>query len=140
MKPPTDWSAIRLEYITKRTPYRELARKYGVNVKTLGRKAKAEGWVQMSTGFADEVSTKVHNETLDTAAAFCKRLYDCAGKVLDKVDQLLELEDALAPRDVQSISSTLINLKDLRGIDEAGDAGGNYVEVVFVDMTEEAAE
>ena len=45
-----------------------------------------------------------------------------ADKLLAKVYQLLDLDDALAPRDLKSISSTLLDIKMLTDVrDDDGD-------------------
>lgn len=135
-----DWSKIRMEYVLKRTPYRELARKYGVSFKTLGRKAAAEGWVQMSSTHGDVVATEARQKALDAGVEYAKRLYALAGKVMDKAEELLNLSEPLAPRDLKSLSSTLMDLRELVGVeDDGGQAdGSDAVEVVFVNRTEEA--
>ena len=144
MKPPVDWGRIRMEYVLKHTPYRKLADKYGVNFKTLARRASAEGWVQLSANYEKQVSTSAMEQAVDKAMVagvqYAQKLYDAGGRILEQVNKLLDLEDALAPRDLKSLSSVLVDLKNLYGVDEdAQEDGSGGVEVVFVARAKGAA-
>lgn len=107
---------------------RMLAAKYDVPKSTVARWVKQYGWVQ-------ETKTRraaALNGTLDGAARGSGargteadplpvsqdyeviRIY--AAKVLKKADALLELDDALAPRDLKSLSSMLLDVRTLLNI------------------------
>lgn len=49
------------------------------------------------------------------------KILESADKLLLKVDQLLALEDALAPRDLKSISSVLVDVMTMQNMDKSGD-------------------
>jgi hypothetical protein len=86
------------------------------------------------------VATEARQQALDAGVDYAKRLYALAGKVMDKAEELLNLSEPLAPRDLKSLSSTLMDLRELVGVeDDGGQAdGSDAVEVVFVNRTEEA--
>ena len=76
-----------------------------------------------------KVVQKTENIVVDQTA----RLYQATDKLLDKVFQLLDLDDALAPRDLKSLSSTLMDVKMLRAKDDTEVAAlENQITVRFV--------
>ena len=111
-----DWAAIRQDYLLTDASQRDLAKKYGVSKSLIAKKAKEEDWKGKRGQFLDKVGNEVIEATrqiaVDRAIAIC----ESADKLLVKVNQLLDLEDALAPRDLKSISSTLLDLKMIHGI------------------------
>lgn len=152
MSAPIDWTKIRTEYIAKGTPYRELAEKYNVNLKTLARQAKRDGWVQARTESVHTVSTRSQQRAVDLAVGQVDRLYSATEKLMRKAEQLLELEEPLSPRDLKALSATLIDARALLGIKDKDDREeqqlrlkkmreelkqsseeGRKIEVVFVD-------
>lgn len=121
MSAPTDWTKIRTEYLSKGTPYRELAEKYNVNLKTLARQAKREQWVQMRTDHVHTVSTRARQEAEDAEVEQLKKIFVSTEKLLAKANQLLDLDDPLSPRDLKALSGTLLDAKALLGIRDKRD-------------------
>lgn len=114
-----DWLKIRHEYITTAISQRELCKKYGVSRSAFYKKCQAEKWNDKREKHQSQTEAKViqiaQNKAIDQTA----RLYEATDKLLDKVFQLLDLDDALAPRDLKSLSSTLMDVKMLRAKDDS---------------------
>ncbi len=147
-----NWAKIKNEYVSKGTPYRELAKKHGVILKTLARHAKNEEWVRLREEFVNRLSTESLHKTQAQAIAEASRIQLATEKLLKKAEQLLELEEALAPRDLKALSATLLDARTLLGIkddldrqeqqaridkaraelDAAKDTEGSTIEVVWV--------
>lgn len=111
-----NWAKIKNEYVSKGTPYRELAKKHGVILKTLARHAKNEEWVRLREEFVNRLSTESLHKTQAQAIAEASRIQLATEKLLKKAEQLLELEEALAPRDLKALSATLLDARTLLGI------------------------
>jgi len=87
-----DWNAIKAEYITTDISYRKLAEKWGVSFRTLGDRAKREGWVDERNRHRNNVITstvqKVAARTSSTNADRLLRLQSAAdsmGKVIAEI-------------------------------------------------------
>ena len=117
-----DWNQIRREYITTGASQRYLAKKFGISKTAIQRKCKLEGWVEKRDQHIAKVNAKVDQRTEDALVDQNTRLIQATNKLLDKVFQLLDLEDALAPRDLKSLSSTLTDIKLLRAKDDTESA------------------
>ena len=117
-----DWAAIRQEYLLTDASQRDLAKKYGVSKSLIAKKAKEEDWKGRRGQFLDKVGNEVIEATKQIAVDRAKAICESADKLLAKVNQLLDLEDALSPRDLKSLSSTLLDLKMIHGIkdDDSG--------------------
>ena len=63
--PQVNWLKIRNDYINGYFSYRELAAEYGLNLSTLGRRAKRESWQELRDGQRDKVSTKTLQKTAE---------------------------------------------------------------------------
>lgn len=59
-----DWEAIRADYVANGLSYRELGKKYGISHASVGRRAKAEGWIRQCETIRDTV-----RDTVDTVIA-----------------------------------------------------------------------
>lgn len=126
-----DKSAVREDYV-RGYSIRMLAAKYEVPKSTIGRWVKQYGWVQ-------EQKAKIierRNGTRDTEERDTGTRDTCivqlgeplpgdedyamirgyTQKLLKKADDLLDLDDALAPRDLKSLSSMLLDVRTLLNI------------------------
>ncbi len=129
-----DWASIREDYIREGMSYRKLAEKYGIDRERLTKRAREEGWPtqRMMQVPAETQPAQTGPEEPLMSREWAERLLASAGLLLEKVNQLLQLEDALAPRDVKSISSTLLDLKAILEISlRSADAQEQRLDVVF---------
>lgn len=91
-----DWNVIKTEYVTDSSvSYRSLSEKYSVNQRTLERRAKSEGWVELRRQFVCDVSAK----TLDLEARKKAQQAAKAGRIADKL--LSKLSRAVDELDIQ---------------------------------------
>jgi len=56
-----NWTAIKEEYITTDATLRELSDKHGVSLRQLGRRSKAEDWVEARREHVHRMSTRLLN-------------------------------------------------------------------------------
>ena len=113
------WNKIRQEYITTGCSQRYLAKKYKISQSLVARRSKEENWIERRNQYITGVDSKVEQKAQDVIIDQTARLYEATNKLLDKVFQLLDLDDALAPRDLKSLSSTLMDVKMLRAKDDS---------------------
>lgn len=125
----SDKEAIHLEYISTDLSLRVLAKKHNMSVSTLQLWKNNGHWdverkamLAAATERAAENLSTAKAQALDSLTSRQEKTLAAADKLLTKVYQLLELEDALAPRDLKSISSTLLDIKMLT---DARDDGGD---------------
>lgn len=125
----SDKEAIHLEYISTDLSLRVLAKKHNMSVSTLQLWKNNGHWdverkamLAAATERAAENLSTAKAQALDSLTSRQEKTLAAADKLLTKVYQLLELEDALAPRDLKSISSTLLDIKMLTDVrDDVGD-------------------
>lgn len=125
----SDKEAIHLEYISTDLSLRVLAKKHNMSVSTLQLWKNNGHWdverkamLAAATERAAENLSTAKAQALDSLTSRQEKTLAAADKLLAKVYQLLELEDALAPRDLKSISSTLLDIKMLTDVrDDVGD-------------------
>lgn len=116
-----DWKKIKTEYITGNISYRDLAKKYNVHFRTISNKARAEGWVELKRKKADETVTEtidaIKQKQIDRGA----RLASVAEKLLAKVEQIIDAQSVLDPKDLKAISGVLKDLKEVQMIKSDAD-------------------
>lgn len=114
-----DWTAARDEYIQGGVTYRQLAAKYKVPLRTLGKRAKAEDWVGLRQQVIDKSATLAADAAAQAKADMATRIYDSAGLMLDKV--LDALQDARTPKDIRALTAAVKDIREIVGIKSAGD-------------------
>ncbi len=114
-----DWTAARDEYIQGGVTYRQLAAKYGVPLRTLGKRAKAEDWVGLRQQVVDKSATLAADAAAQAKADMATRIYDSAGLMLDKV--LDALQDDITPKEIRALTAAVKDIREIVGIKSAGD-------------------
>lgn len=114
-----DWTAARDEYIQGGVTYRQLAAKYNVPLRTLGKRAKAEDWVGLRQQVIDKSATLAADAAAQAKADMATRIYDSAGLMLEKV--LDALRDDITPKDIRALTAAVKDIRDIVGIKSAGD-------------------
>lgn len=96
-----DWDAIKAAYIAGSMGYRELARTYNVDFATLGRRARAEGWVaerkrvrEDGHAAAIDAITEQRTRTLTAIMLGADRLTERIAQAAIDIDQARDLADA----------------------------------------------
>lgn len=133
---------IRLDYITTDISIRDLAEKYGMSKSSLDRLIKKQAWnlerkaietvavkkahkktpVAGGTGgtkeleVGDKIGGTTVGQLIDHYARRKELLYATTDDLLTLVREMLKTSTAMAPRDLQAMSSTLMNIKQLHDI------------------------
>lgn len=114
-----DWTAARDEYIQGGVTYRQLAAKYSVPLRTLGKRAKAEDWVGLRQQVVDKSATLAADAAAQAKADMATRIYDSAGLMLEKV--LNALQDDITPKEIRALTAAVKDIREIVGIKSAGD-------------------
>lgn len=114
-------AAAKADYIAGLN-YRELADKYGVGIGSISRWANADGWEleHIRNTFPRKmehvpIEKPIDDEDLPHEVeehGEYDMLRASAMKALGKINDLLDLDDALAPRDIKSITAALLDIKN----------------------------
>lgn len=151
--------AIRYDYLTNRMSLSQLAQKYGMHKSSVNRLVKKYDWdtekkllegkvVEAAKKKANERETEKRetvkretpvpreemvvalNEYIDKEAERRAAIYAATDLLLSQVHRMLiEAEGAMAPRDLQAMSSTLMNIKQIQDIKPEEDAGSKCVTI-----------
>ena len=108
-----DWSRIRRDYIAGKGSYRELSAKYGVSLRTLGDRAKAEKWVELREQARDKAVTKTVDAIADSKSVAGKKIYDAAIALIDKTMDGIHAIDPEQAKALKSYSGVLRDLQEV---------------------------
>ena len=114
-----DWTAARDEYIRGGVTYRQLAAKYKVPLRTLGKRAKAEDWVGLRQQVIDKSATLAADAAAQAKADMATRVYDAAGQMLDKV--LSVSKGAKTAKEVRALTAAIKDIREIVGIKSEAD-------------------
>ena len=116
-----DWQKIKTEYITTDTSYRKLADKYGIDQATISRKAKKEDWVSKRQHHLSETQAKILTADTEKKVDRAARLMTVADKLLEKVEQWVEMGDPVSATSIKYLSDAIKNIKEVQMIRTAED-------------------
>ena len=118
-----DWDAIKTEYITTATSYRELAAKYGVNKDTIWRRGKSENWEDLRRPHSDKVQTGILLSDTEQKVSRADKLHGAADMLLRKVIALIEASDPMEMdiKAMKHISGVLKDIKEIQSIKSDAD-------------------
>ena len=111
-----DWQDIKTEYITTKTSFRKLADKHGLNKDTIWKKAKEEGWDDLRRQHIDNVQTKILDADTEQKVDRAVRLMTVADKLLEKVEQWVEMGDPISANSIKNLSDAIKNIKEVQMI------------------------
>lgn len=113
-----DWEAAKTEYITTDSSYRQLAEKYGVDYRALGRQAKKQGWVAERDKHRQEVRQQAVEQATEKKIDRLLRFQKLTDKLLGKVEIFIEQADpkALDARALRSITAALKDMKEIQAV------------------------
>ena len=114
-KKRVDWNAIRAEYISGGIGQRKLAKKYGVSVNTLIKKANVEGWTKQRDDVYNSCTTEVQQKAIETAVDNAKLKQEIVSVLLSKMRAIAENipSDATEKRKTKGRETSVVKLKDL---------------------------
>ena len=84
------WNKIRRDYIAGKGSYRELSQKYGVPLKTLAMRGKAERWPELRKQSCHKAATKTVEAVAEASSKVDTRIYRIADKLMDKLEKAVE--------------------------------------------------
>jgi hypothetical protein len=123
-----DWIAAKTEYVTQRTSYKRLAKKYGVSMTAIAKHAKEERWVQAREDYINrtvkKAVAKLETQEVDKLA----RIMSAADKMAGIVDDLSGRSELFTSRvavmkddgepllgdDGKPVMDTTVNARDIR--------------------------
>ena len=117
-----DWQAIKTEYITTDTSYRELSQKYGVHYTNIAKRAKKEDWQQLRQQLRQQQTNTTQTKMIEAVE---RRKVDRATKLLEvsdlllqKVKERVEALDAIemGSQEFRHLSATIKDLKEIQMI------------------------
>lgn len=130
----SDKEVIHLDYISTDLSLRVLAKKHNISTSTLQTWKNSGHWdVERKAMLAAAKERAAENfatakaQALDGMVSRQEKTMEAADRLLTKVYQLLDLDDALAPRDLKSISSTLLDIKMLTDVPDAAEGSNSVV-------------
>ena len=120
-----DWNAIKTEYITTNTSYRELCKKYGIPKTTLYNQGKRGDWVKLREQHRSGIVAKATKEAEKKAVNYKSVLYELAYKMALQLQEMTEeysLQDlakkGLKPRD---LTGAIKDLEDVLHVKSEAD-------------------
>lgn len=111
-----DWNKLKAEYIAGGTSYRKLAKKYDIEFHSLQRIATKEGWAKLKSQAKAKSETKMVETIAKDIAKKSTKINDVADKLLDKIILLLDEAEGLDTQSIKHLTSSLKDLKDVKGI------------------------
>ena len=151
-----DWLALQEEYVTTQISLRDLAKKHQLGTTDIYKRSKREGWVEKRRQCAENRVAKAIEAVGEQQAEAAKRLVDSSFRLLDKIDESIELLDPLDRAGFKQITGAMedirkiLMLKSRADIREQearianlerqanGDGAQGPLEVVFVKPEEQA--
>lgn len=111
-----DWAKIRAEYITTGISYRDLAKKYGVNYTTIGKKAAKEDWPTQRQQQTNKTLTATLTAVTSDSVNRAVRLSSAADLLLTKIEQGIASAPIVTATAAKNYSDALKNIKDIHMI------------------------
>lgn len=108
-----DWNEIKKEYITTKTSYRKLAKKYGVSVTTMQRLAAKENWIGLRKQSDIKTETKMIEKVTNDKAIIKTDINRVVGKLIGKLEASIDKLEVIDGGSIKSYSSALKDLRDI---------------------------
>lgn len=108
-----DWTAIKTEYVTEKTSYRELADKYNVSFTEVSKRGRDENWTNERKKFLDKTYSKTLDVLLKKQERRIKRMQTVTDKILNKIEESV---DKMEEPDYQAFRHLTAALKDIKEI------------------------
>lgn len=111
-----DWMAIKTEYITTDTSYRDLAAKYGLNYRTIADRGKSEGWVELRNQYVDKTQSDIADASRKLEVERATKFQNVADKLLGKIEDMVDDDSLLDAKSIRTLSAALKDLKEVKGV------------------------
>lgn len=132
----TEWDTIKKEYCTSKISMHNLAKKYGVAVSTISRRAKLEQWNRITEQIEKEAEQKLIASVAETRASNADKAQRILDKLMDKLDASIEV---VKDGDVQSLKQLVSAMKDLKDM-AVYDINTNDKEITVTFASKEGAD
>jgi hypothetical protein len=83
---------------------------------TISRKAKKEDWVSKRQHHISEAQAKIINADIEKKVDRAARLKTVADKLLDKVEQWVEMGEPISATSIKNLSDAIRNIKEVQMI------------------------
>lgn len=108
-----DWNKIRKDYIAGKGSYRDLAKKYGVPLRTLADRAKAGNWVALREQTRDKTVTKTVETVAEANGDVGAQLQGAAVALIGKAMEGIQAIDAENAKALKAYSGVLRDIKEV---------------------------
>lgn len=126
-----NWDDIRTEYVSSDVSLRCLARKYGVAPSTITKKCKKEGWKSEKESIVSRSNQNVIEQTIDTRKSIAEKCIRILEKMVDKVEESVDIVEADDFYGMKQIVSMLKDLKDMGAFELKEETEDNTLIVRF---------
>ena len=124
-----DWNAAKTEYVTTDTSYRKIAEKYHVSLTQVAKHALDDEWVDAKKHFQNDTYTSTLNAVANESVERAARILHISDRILDKVENAVELVEETDMRAYKQITAILKDIKDIQLMDDA-DNGPNEMNII----------
>ncbi len=109
-----DMAKAKREYLKGGVSYRALAAKYGVSMRTLAARAKAENWVGLREQACNKAAAMEADAIAKAKADLASRVYEAASMMLDKAVAVAEKCDSA--KDVRALTAAIRDIREIAGV------------------------
>jgi hypothetical protein len=111
-----DWNEIKKEYISTKTSYRQLVKKYGVSLTTLQRISAKENWIGLRQQAENKTETKIVDSVAKEKAQVKCNIERVANKLINKLETSIDALKVIDGGTIKSYTSALKDLKEITNI------------------------
>lgn len=114
--PEEKWAMVRAEYCSSDISIRQVCKKHNVPYSQTRDRCNAEGWNDLKEEFKLKSVNKSIDLMSDEIANNVVRAYRLCNKVMDKLDEVVDMMDAKSPdvlRDIKDVTYSMKNLKEI---------------------------
>lgn len=108
----TQWGRVRQSYMAGAS-YEELAKKYGLKVKTIQNRASKEGWVKEKGRIREEVGEKLRERVVRVRVQELEKLMEANGKVIDGLVEMANQIQSNPAMNLFDVNRTLRNAESI---------------------------
>ena len=108
----TQWGRVRQSYMAGAS-YEELAKKYGLKIKTIQNRASKEGWTKEKGKIREEVGEKIRERVVRVRVQELEKLMEANGKVIDGLLQMAGIIQEKPYQNLFDVNGTLRNAESI---------------------------
>lgn len=111
-----NWTKARADYTTgKVASYRDLAKKYGVSLSTILRRARKEQWQTLRTQTSDKIRAVVTERVAMAEADRMTRILQVSDVLLDKLEAVIRnMDNEIGVSAFAQLTRALKDIKDIQ--------------------------